>query len=184
MLGRASQRLREIAEQSRRAVDDLRSPSRDSLEATLSRILENMDWPGGIQPRIYSVGSRMRLRPLVQIEIERITREAVANAIQHSGGSSIRLDILYQHAYLFVSISDDGRGIEAEPLTSEPHGHWGITGMKERVRSIGGRLRILPNQPRGAVVEISVPSSVAYLQQTGGYINSVLRRLIRVKRTD
>jgi ligand-binding sensor domain-containing protein/two-component sensor histidine kinase len=184
MLARASQRLREIAEQSRRAVDDLRMPSPGSLDATLSRMLESVDLPTGMEPGVHSVGPRMRLRPLVQIEIERITQEAVANVIQHSGASFIRLDILYQHTYLFVSISDDGRGMEQEAQESEQHGHWGITGMRERAQSIGGRLRILPNEPRGTVVEVSVPGAVAYLQPSSGYIHSVFSRLVRAKRTD
>ncbi len=184
MLSHASQRLREIAEQSRRAVDGLRMPSPDSLEATLSRVMQSMDFPIGIGHRLHSVGSRMRLRPLVQVEIERIAREALANIIQHSGARSIRLDILYQHTYLFVSISDDGRGLEPEPQESERLGHWGITGMRERAQSIGGRLRILPNQPRGVVVEISVPGTVAYLHPAREYIRSVLRRLVRAQRND
>ena len=184
MLGRASQRLREIAEQSRIAVDDLRTPSPDSLEATLSRVVESADLPAAIEHRLHSVGSRMMLRPLVQVEIEQITREALVNVIQHSDARSIRLDIVYQHTYLFVSISDDGRGLEPEPQESERHGHWGITGMRERAQSIGGRLRILRNEPRGTVVEISVPGAVAYLQPEPGYIHSVLRRLMHAQRTD
>jgi signal transduction histidine kinase len=181
ILGRASQKLREIAEQSRRAVDDLRSlPSPDSLEATLSRLLH--DLPAGIESRVHSAGSSMRLRPLVQTEIEQITREAIANAIRHSGGSSIRLDILYHYSYLFVSISDNGRGMQLVPEQSKPHSHWGITGMAERARSIGGRLRILPNEPRGTVVEVSLPGSLAYLRPTRGYISSFWRRVVGVRK--
>jgi ligand-binding sensor domain-containing protein/two-component sensor histidine kinase len=181
MLGRASQRLREIAEQSRRAVDDLRSPSPspDSLEATLSSTFRDMDLSAGTEPHVYSVGSRMNLRPPVQIEIERITREAVANAVQHSGANSIRLDILYQPTCLFVSISDDGCGMRSEAQESERHGHWGITGMLERARSIGGSLRILPNTPRGTVVEISLPGAVAYWKPESGRISSIWRWLVR-----
>jgi len=162
----------------------LRTPSPDSLEATLSRVIEGMHLPAGVERRARCVGSPMRLRPLVQLEIERITREALANIIQHSAATSIRLDILYQQAYLFVSISDDGRGIESELQELERRGHWGITGMRERAQSIGGRLRILSNQPRGTVVEISVSGSVAYLQPTRGYFRSLLRRLVRVQKTD
>lgn len=182
LLGRASQKLREIAEQSRRAVDDLRSlPSPDSLEAILSRLLQ--DLPAGIESQVHTAGSSMRLRPLVQIEIERITGEAIANAIRHSGGSSIRLDILYHYSYVFVSISDDGCGMQPGPHEPQPHSHWGITGMIERARSIGGRLRILPNEPRGTVVEISLPGAVAYLRPARGYVSSFWRRVVRVKRS-
>jgi ligand-binding sensor domain-containing protein/two-component sensor histidine kinase len=183
-LGRASQRLREIAEQSRQAVEDLRSPSPspDSLEAELSRMLRDMDLASQVVPYVNSVGSRISLHPPIQIEIERIMREAVVNAVQHSNASSIRLDILYQPTYLFVSVSDNGRGLESEAQGYERHGHWGITGMLERARSIGGHLRILPNAPRGTVVELSIPGAEAYLNPARGFLNSVWRILVKTQK--
>ena len=184
ILNRASQRLREVAEQSRKAVEDLRTPSTDSLEATLLRLIGGMNFPDGVQHGLRSVGSPMRLRPLVQVEIERIAREALANVILHSAATFVRLDILYQYAYLFVSISDDGHGMEAELQELERRGHWGIIGMRERAESLGGRLRILRNQPRGTVVEISVPGPVAYCQTTRGYYRSLLRRIVGVRKSD
>ncbi len=167
MLGHASQRLREIAEQSRKALDDLRSPSSapDSLEAALVGALQEMELPAGFAPQIQSVGSHTSLLPLVQNELERITREAVANAVRHSGANTIRIDIVYQPAHFFISISDNGRGIDRDMRTSGGHGHWGIPGMRERAESIGGQLRILPHIPHGTVVEISLPGAVAYGKQ-------------------
>lgn len=186
ILNHASQRLREIAEQSRQAVEDLRSssPSTNSLEEGLSRLLLSADLPNHVEPHVHSVGSRVTLRPFVQIEIERITREAIANALLHSGASSIRLEIIYQSTTLSVKILDDGRGIDLGPQGYERHGHWGITGMTERARSIGGRLLFHRNEPRGTVVEISLPGSVAYQQPTRRYVSSIWRRLLRVERTD
>ena len=166
MLGHASQRLREIAEQSRRALDDLRSPANapDSLEAALVLALREMELPGELQPQIQTVGARVSLEPLVQNEVERIAREAVANAVQHSGADTIRIDIVYQPAHFFVSVSDNGRGFERERQSPAQHGHWGIPGMRERAASMGGQLRILPHTPRGTVVELSLLGAVAYVQ--------------------
>ena len=179
MLGHAAQRLREIAEQSRKALDDLRSPSTvpDSLETALVLALRDMELPAGLQPQIQSVGGHMSLHPLVQNEMERIAREAVANAVQHSGADSIRIDIVYQPAHFFMSVSDNGRGIDRETQNAGSHGHWGIPGMHERAASIGGQLRILPHVPRGTVVEISLLGAVAYLEQQRPGAASILRFL-------
>ena len=165
LLGHASQRLREIAEQSRQAVDDLRSPlpSPDSLEGALALTLGEMELPIGMKPRIHSIGARVELRRAVQTEIERIVREAVANALQHSGADIVQVDILYQPAHFFVSISDNGRGMVPQAERAAWHGHWGIAGMRERAESIGARLRILPNAPRGTVVELSLSGADAYV---------------------
>jgi ligand-binding sensor domain-containing protein/signal transduction histidine kinase len=176
--GYASQRLRELAEQSRMAVENLRSPSSapGSLETSLALFLRDINLPSGLQPQINSVGTRMELRPMVQIEVEQIAKEAVANAVQHSGANNIRLDIVYQPAHFFLSVSDDGRGIDRETQKSGRHGHWGIPGMRERAISIGGRVRILSNVPCGTVIEISLRGSVAYIEPRRGPIASIWER--------
>ncbi len=181
ILGHASQRLREIAEQSRKALDDLRSPSivPTSLEAMLALALRDMELPAGIQPQINSVGAHIDLRPLVQVEVERIAREAVANAVRHSGANTIRLDIVYQPAHFFMSVSDDGRGMDREAQTVGRHGHWGIPGMRERAESIGGRLRIVPHVPRGTVVEISLRGAIAYTEPSRSHTAPIWRWPLR-----
>ncbi len=177
MLSHASQRLREIAEQGRRAVDGLRSPvvPPDSLETRLTLALREMDLPVGLEPAIHSAGIHINLRPLVQLEVEQIAREAVANAVQHSGAKSIRLDILYQPGHFFMSVSDDGRGFHRQTQSSGRDSHWGITGMRERAQSIGGSLSILPNVPCGTTVEIALLGSIAYVEPSRTRFGSLWR---------
>ncbi len=176
-LGHASQRLREIAEQSRKAVEDLRSPSivPDPLESMLALALRDLNVPAGIQAHINSVGNHLDLRPLVKSEIEQIAREATSNAVQHSGATMIRLDIMYQPDHFFLSISDNGCGIDQKIQTWGREGHWGIRGMRERAKSIGGRLRILPHVPCGTVVEISLRAAVAYTKPPGKHMPEMWR---------
>jgi signal transduction histidine kinase len=180
MFGHASQRLREIAEQSRKAVENLRSPSRvpDPLESMLALALREMNVPPTIQTQINSVGIRLDLRPPVQTEIEHIAREAISNAIQHSGANIVRLDIMYQPAHFFMSVSDDGCGIHPKTQELGREGHWGIAGMRERAKSIGGRLRILPHFPCGTVVELSLQAGVAYTAPPRGDGISIWRRYL------
>lgn len=164
MLGHASQRLREIAEQSRRTLEDLRSPymSPDSLETALARALQEIDAPTGIRPQIKSAGADLRLRPLVQKEVEQIAREAIANAMHHSGASLLRVDIVYQPAHFFLSVTDDGCGLDPEIERAGRQGHWGLKGMRERADCIGAHLRLFPHTPSGTVVEVSLLGSLAY----------------------
>ncbi|MDQ2843642.1 MAG: histidine kinase, partial [Acidobacteriota bacterium] len=165
-LGHASQRLREIAEQSRKTVENLRSPSTvpDPLETMLALALYDMNLPAGIQTQINSVGTRLNLCSAVQSEIEQIFREAISNVAQHSYATMIQIDIIYQPDHFFLSVSDDGRGVDEKTQTSGRQGHWGIAGMRERAKSIGGQLRILPHVPCGTVVEISLRAAVAYAE--------------------
>jgi signal transduction histidine kinase len=83
---------------------------------------------------------------------------------------------VYQPAHFFLSVSDDGCGIDRETQKFGRQGHWGITGMRERAISIGGRVRILPNVPRGTVIEISLRGSVAYIEPPRRHIASIWER--------
>jgi signal transduction histidine kinase/ligand-binding sensor domain-containing protein len=181
VLAEASCKLREIAEQSRKAVEDLRSPSVDtnSFEGALVRVLQDIPMPADIQFTSKSIGDPIRLRPLVQTEIEQIVREAFANAVRHSGASSICLDIVYQPVHLLVSITDDGSGIETGLEKCGRIGHWGIKGMRERAETLGGRVKIFSRVPSGTVVEIYLPGTVAYLENWRRQGASVLLRIIR-----
>jgi ligand-binding sensor domain-containing protein/signal transduction histidine kinase len=181
MLGHASQRLREIAEQSRKAVENLRSPSivPDPLESMLALALRDLNIPSTMEVQINSVGSHLDLRPPIQNEIEQIAREAIANAVQHSGANMIRLDIMYQPSHFFMSITDNGCGIDQETQTLGREGHWGIAGMRERSKSIGGRLRILTHSPSGTVVEISLGAAVAYTRPQRKLMGSFWRWHLR-----
>jgi ligand-binding sensor domain-containing protein/signal transduction histidine kinase len=181
VLAEASCKLREIAEQSRKAVEDLRSPSVDtnSFEGALVRVLQDIPMPADIQFTSKSIGDPIRLRPLVQTEIEQIVREAFANAVRHSGASSICLDIVYQPVHLLVSITDDGSGIETGLEKCGRIGHWGIKGMRERAETLGGRVQIFSRVPSGTVVEIYLPGTVAYLENWRRQGASVLLRIIR-----
>jgi signal transduction histidine kinase len=138
-----------------------------------------MNLPSSIEVQINSVGNHLDLRPPVQSEIEQIAREAIANAVRHSGANMIRLDIMYQPSHFFMSITDSGSGIDQETQTSGREGHWGIAGMRERAKSIGGRLRILPHSPSGTVVELSLRAAVAYSGPPRKHMASIWRWLLR-----
>ena len=185
MLRHASHRLREIAEQSRRALEDLRSPfpPTDSLEITLARALENTEWPTGVQSQIKSVGANLCLRPLVQKELEQIAGEAIANALRHSGASLLRIDIVYQPSHFFLSVTDNGCGMRPDIERAGRQGHWGLKGMRERADSIGGRLRLVPHVPSGTVVEVSLLGAVAYTEPPPNSKNWSWRRLLKDGRT-
>ncbi len=165
IVAHASQRLREIAEQSRRAVEGLRSPQSGPgpLEAAITAAITEMCLPVNVQAEVNSAGQYRNLVSAVQSEIEQIVREAATNAVRHAEATLVRVDIVYQLSRLFVSISDNGRGIQPEIKEHGREGHWGILGMRERAKSIGGQLKILSHIPSGTVIELSLKGRDAYI---------------------
>ncbi|WP_263385041.1 sensor histidine kinase [Granulicella arctica] len=174
LLDNASQRLREIAEQSRQAVEGLRSSltSPGLLKSSLVKNIRAMNLPPGFHPKVHCAGQPQVLAPAVQKEVEQIVGEAITNSVRHSGADLIRVDVIYQTLHLFVSITDSGCGIQANLSELSHHGHWGILGMRERARAIGGKLHISPNAPSGTVVELSIAGKAAYLHFSGNGVNA------------
>lgn len=79
-----------------------------------------------------------------------IVTEAVANAMKHSGGSTIGVDVSRVGDELHIAVRDDGRG-GADPAGS------GLAGLADRVSVLGGRLSLMSRPSRGTVLEAVLP---------------------------
>ena len=96
------------------------------------------------------------LSPFVQHHLLRVVREAVANAIRHAEAGEIRVCLEGDDSHLILSIRDNGRGFAThdDPL---PAGHFGLRGIRERVRRIGGTVAFETPPSAGTCVTVSVP---------------------------
>ncbi len=110
------------------------------------------------------VEGRVReLHPLVLEECYCIGREAIINALSHSGGQHVEAEITYDSRQFRLRVRDDGRGIEPKILeTGGRAGHWGLQGMHERAQKIGGQLKFWSRPETGTEVELTVPGATAY----------------------
>ena len=87
-------------------------------------------------------------------ELVLIIREALGNVIRHSGASraDVRLDA--DADAIQITVRDDGRGFDPSAPRS---GGDGLSNMRARAASIGGRLNVRSSPGSGTVVEIAVP---------------------------
>jgi len=83
-----------------------------------------------------------------------VFKEALANLVNHSGATEVRLHIQMEHGQLHVRIADNGRGL---PATSPTAGHDGIANMRARVEKLGGHFAISSEPGRGTTVSFSAP---------------------------
>jgi signal transduction histidine kinase len=90
-----------------------------------------------------------RLAPHVEISIFRIVQECLTNVYRHSGSKTACISVtLSDQKMLIVQVSDQGKGIPAGSrlFKSSDRGHGvGFSGMRERVRELGGTLDIQSN---------------------------------------
>jgi len=108
-------------------------------------------------------GTVLELHPIIREETYSIGREALINALTHSDAHNIEAEIIYDSREFRLRIRDDGRGID--PAVLEKGGrddHWGLQGMRERAKRIGGRLDLWSRPGSGTEIELTVPASTAY----------------------
>lgn len=113
--------------------------------------------------RYAMTGETRRVRNEVASEIIYVLREAVFNSLRHA--QATRIDVLLHFGQRAVEceVRDDGLGIVADKAAHGLEGHWGITGMRERIAGIGGKFDIAAGANGGTVVRFQVAAAVAYL---------------------
>ena len=77
----------------------------------------------------------------------------------------IEVEIHYDERQLRVRVRDDGKGIDPKLMSDDGHreGHFGLRGMRERAKLIGGKLTVWSELDSGTEVELSIPAARAYI---------------------
>ena len=84
-----------------------------------------------------------------------IFKEALNNAMKHSGGTHVHIRLEKRKSHLVMVVSDDGQG----PGDRRPGGGQGMGNMEKRARRIHGDLSIGPGMETGTIVRLSCPLS-------------------------
>jgi signal transduction histidine kinase/streptogramin lyase len=113
-------------------------------------------------------GTPRNLQPILRDEVYRIASEAMRNAFRHAEAQRINVEIRYDDRHFRMCIRDDGRGIDPKVLTHDGRaGHYGLHGMRERVKLIGGHLDVWSKLNSGTEVELNIPATIAYRPSSG-----------------
>ena len=165
-LERTLERAEELLNEGRARIRDLRGDSQHSRTLVQAIALDAREIAPNTEAT-YSVrpsGNSQTLHPVVFDEVLLIVREALANAFIHAGASRIEAEVRYTKAALQVSVCDNGQGFDTAVLASKRwQQHWGLLGMQERARKLGGRVDIHSMRSLGTRIELNVPAAVAYL---------------------
>ena len=168
-LENAIDQARRAIVEGRDAVQGLRSSAMVTNDiavaiATLADTLPTGD--GSQSPPTFHVaveGTPRDLPPMVQDEVYRIAGEALRNAFRHAHASRIEVEIRYDQRRFRLRVRDDGKGIDAEVAGGRTYnGHYGMAGMHERAKLVGGTLSVWSELDSGTEAELTIPASVAY----------------------
>jgi signal transduction histidine kinase/ligand-binding sensor domain-containing protein len=113
-------------------------------------------------------GTPRNLRPILRDEVYRITGEALRNAFRHAQARQIEVEIHYDERHLRLRVRDDGKGIDPKVLKEDGRvGHYGLHGMRERAKLLGGKLTVWSEIDSGTEIDLSIPASNAYEKDAG-----------------
>ncbi len=140
---------------------NLRPVQYDKMELipALTNYLRSYETQYHIKTEFSLSGDENLLFPRTKIFLFRIVQEALSNVQKHAkaGRVQVRLDIGLD--LLTVTIADDGIGFDMEAVARDPEkwDHFGIRGIVERARLVGGEARIDSKKGRGTQVVVRVP---------------------------
>jgi signal transduction histidine kinase len=164
-IDRASDAIKE----GRQAVHDLRASASETNDLaaairTLGGTLSAEREGRAIDLRVEVQGTTRDLHPILRDEIFRIAGEALRNAFHHAGASRIEVEVRYDPRRFQLRVRDDGHGMDPKILADDGlKGHFGLRGMRERAKLIGGTLTIWSAKEAGTEVDLVIPASHAYI---------------------
>lgn len=158
--------LRTINESATAALGEVRTllaAARDRPEVDAARLADVDRLAGRLASpscRITVVreGSAVALPASIEHGGYRLVQEALTNASRHAGAGVVQVRISQDRAGVTIVVEDDGPTCPPrdEAIDDIATGH-GIAGMRERVRLLGGQMRITPAVPHGWRLEAVLP---------------------------
>ena len=157
----ASDMLRYSLAEARRSVMDLRHGALETrdLVGALSEVAERMTNGTPVSVSVRAAGAVRPLEPAQEHHLLRIGLEALTNAIKHSGASKVDVELRFEERTVRLVVSDNGAGF-ADPGLTEPAGHFGLRGIRERVDKMGGALRLENSSRGGAILAVTAPNAL------------------------
>src|SRR5262249_15789431 len=96
--------------------------------------------------------------PDSQIGFYRIVQEALNNIVKHSKATAANIKIKREQRNLSLVIDDNGRGFSREKTIEAKSGRqgFGLTGIAERTRILGGTLNMQSEPGRGTRIVVTI----------------------------
>jgi signal transduction histidine kinase/ligand-binding sensor domain-containing protein len=169
VLGSAIDQTAHAITEGRNAVQGLRASTVETNDLALAITSLGTElaaeWSGDkpVEMCVAVEGSPRTLQPIVRDEVYRIAAEALRNAFRHAAADEIEVELRYDARQLRLRIRDDGKGIAPQYLAIEGReGHFGLRGMRERAKLMGGRLTVWTAPASGTEIELTIPAAHAY----------------------
>jgi PAS domain S-box-containing protein len=158
--GRKVDDMRELVEKTIWMVRNVASHLRPAalnfgIVSALEWLVEDFGRRKGLSCQLWINGREPVLDDAHATAVFRIVQASLTNVARHAGASRVDVTLTNTETTLDLYVSDDGCGFD--PAAARKGYSYGLLGMSERARLIGGSLRIDSSPETGTVVSIHVP---------------------------
>ncbi len=159
-----AEKLSEMNQEIGEAIDSIKEVSSFLRPAILFELgivsafnwqLQKFERQAGIKCRFQCSPEELSINDRLSIVLFRILQESLTNISRHSNASAVEVNLLLVKSRLKLVIKDNGIGIHKDKIDSFKS--IGITGIKERVRSVGGSTVIRGKKGVGTFVRVLIP---------------------------
>jgi two-component system NarL family sensor kinase len=109
---------------------------------------------GQVPVTLATVGGSRPLPVNVEVGLYRIAQEAVTNALRHAAPTRVQITLTATPAAVRLLVEDDGQGFDPQQTPPE---RYGLAGMNERARLLGGSLHVRSAPGAGTQIEAAAP---------------------------
>jgi PAS domain S-box-containing protein len=155
--GRAGDLARESLKEARRSVQALRPRALEDndLATALENLIRKMTAGTAVRSKFLLQGQPRALPSRWDEEILHIGQEVLTNALRHARATEFKIMLVFAPNELRFESHDNGRGFDP----SKKNDGFGLTGIEERVKAMGGRLTIQSTAGKGTAILILLPGT-------------------------
>ncbi len=153
ILQQTMERARAILTDARRAIDDLRRSSPPDLKEAVLQEVERFTASTGLPCPVEIDLPADLPQPVAETALRAIS-ESLANIARHAQAHAAKLSLAVREGVLSIEICDDGIGFDPEAVQA---GHYGLLGMRERIRLAGGSIEVRSGAGQGTQLTIQFP---------------------------
>ncbi len=156
LLDQSLETTRSGLQETRRALKELRARPLDDLGLVLAlrKLIDQAAQRGKLGVDVCLPDQELFLSPDVEQCIYRIAQEALENVVHHAAAHNIIVKLTLNEGEILLTLRDDGHGFN--PETHSSAGHFGLDGMRERARLVGGELSITSQPNCGAAIRLAI----------------------------
>lgn len=123
------------------------------LVAAIEDLCDEINYGKELHVDLQHFGMDSEIFENTAIQIYRILQELLNNVIRHANAKEVLVQLLQRNDYLFITVEDDGKGID--PIAFDNPGH-GLRNIESRVNYLNGKLTWDSNEGKGTTVSIEI----------------------------